>query len=921
LGIVCLLCHAELDSASVFSSARSLLLEIKILSITRKEVLIGYFCRDIRFVGFYQNLNQERTKDMLRRIFAALCAIILIVIVIPSHFAHAASTWYVSINGNDSNSCLTIDLPCRTIQAAFNKANDFDQINIGLGTYKENLLLSKPMNISGQNSLTTIIDGGGIGPVIHITGNGVSISNVTIQNGKSGIITEPGGWIRLNNSLVTRNTAQEGAGILNYGKVDVWHTIFSYNTANVHGGAIVHSGSDFSLSYSAIVYNTAPTAAAIYQYNSDSWYMSVSNTTISNNIVTSAEGGVVVNNSPMEILFLYSTLYHNSQGYSILNLQQKVDFQATILVSLNTTNCKPGSSMKSFGYNIANDSSCGLVHYTDRSNTDPKIGALADNGGDTLTHALQPDSPAIDADLRIPCTSSVEDQRGIRRPQGKGCDSGAFEYERNFKPIVIWIHGYQGFTQKQISSEQGITKYDPSKAKDEVYVDMIDWIHNDGFDVWIAHYDSGPEGTPTAYFNATRLAKQLDYVRQQEPGSPLILVAHSLGGLVARAYLETGRYKTSDIKALVTLGSPHKGVSNNTFVLTLCRLIPSLKKGCNPNTQFALLEALSIATFNDNYNKRTEGVDYYVLNGKVDSSNLNAQGRLFSQFIPGDDDALIQTDSGIGLKDVKVSLVTKEVHSTDFGLKSYYNNPISESYTRCIQPLIQSANCTAASIQEFTPTRELTSELNTLLPPVEGDITAHQVVTKEIIIEGGTTLFNTSWTTGTTMFTLKSPSGILIDPSYAALHPTEVTYSTSDSDSDVPLTNYLVNNAESGKWQMILAGGGELTTVHYVMTALLQSQAVPVVTLSQSTVSVGSVVTANVAVSNTLTISKTTFYVTKPNGSKFSTAIGSLHADMHGFYIVEVTVEGLTSSGKPFQRYTVVSFEAVTRNYLPLISR
>lgn len=58
------------------------------------------------------------------------------------------------------------------------------------------------------------------------------------------------------------------------------------------------------------------------------------------------------------------------------------------------------------------------------------LGSLADNGGPTKTHALLPGSPALDAADPTVCvatpTSGV-DQRGVPRPQGPGCDLGAFE--------------------------------------------------------------------------------------------------------------------------------------------------------------------------------------------------------------------------------------------------------------------------------------------------------------------------------------------------------------------------------------------------------------------------------------------------------------------------------------------------------------
>jgi hypothetical protein len=57
---------------------------------------------------------------------------------------------------------------------------------------------------------------------------------------------------------------------------------------------------------------------------------------------------------------------------------------------------------------------------------DPKLGPLADNGGPTLTMALLPGSPAIDAG-NTPLAPTT-DQRGFPRPAGLAADIGAFEY-------------------------------------------------------------------------------------------------------------------------------------------------------------------------------------------------------------------------------------------------------------------------------------------------------------------------------------------------------------------------------------------------------------------------------------------------------------------------------------------------------------
>ena len=52
--------------------------------------------------------------------------------------------------------------------------------------------------------------------------------------------------------------------------------------------------------------------------------------------------------------------------------------------------------------------------------------SLADNGGPTKTHALVPGSPAFDLIPPGSCTVTA-DQRGEPRPQGAGCDAGAYE--------------------------------------------------------------------------------------------------------------------------------------------------------------------------------------------------------------------------------------------------------------------------------------------------------------------------------------------------------------------------------------------------------------------------------------------------------------------------------------------------------------
>ena len=114
-----------------------------------------------------------------------------------------------------------------------------------------------------------------------------------------------------------------------------------------------------------------------------------------------------------------------SRGGAIAGLAGKLTLMNSILTASGSGGNGFGM-INDQGYNISSDGSLSLSG-TSKSNKAPKLSALANNGGPTLTMALQSNSPAINivpADGNFPAT----DQRGIDRPQGSGADAGAFEF-------------------------------------------------------------------------------------------------------------------------------------------------------------------------------------------------------------------------------------------------------------------------------------------------------------------------------------------------------------------------------------------------------------------------------------------------------------------------------------------------------------
>lgn len=150
--------------------------------------------------------------------------------------------------------------------------------------------------------------------------------------------------------------------------------------------------------------------------------MNVINSTISGN-----EGSGLINSGPLNLTF--STIAFNDD-YGFLSSESSTDspWLTSLVIAGNNIDCyvpgapsSPGVYTLS-GYNVDTDGSCGFSVTFPLA--DLELDLLADNGGPTLTHALQPGSPAIDV-TSDDCPP--QDQRIVARPFGPACDAGAYE--------------------------------------------------------------------------------------------------------------------------------------------------------------------------------------------------------------------------------------------------------------------------------------------------------------------------------------------------------------------------------------------------------------------------------------------------------------------------------------------------------------
>ena len=91
------------------------------------------------------------------------------------------------------------------IQEGINAVADNGIVYVYNGTYYENVIVNKTIDLIGNGSTNTIIDGGGTVNVIYVSSDDFKLSGFTIQNGSSGN-NYTGIYFSSNNNTITGNT-------------------------------------------------------------------------------------------------------------------------------------------------------------------------------------------------------------------------------------------------------------------------------------------------------------------------------------------------------------------------------------------------------------------------------------------------------------------------------------------------------------------------------------------------------------------------------------------------------------------------------------------------------------------------------------------------------------------------------------------
>ncbi|HQU91213.1 MAG TPA: choice-of-anchor Q domain-containing protein [Pyrinomonadaceae bacterium] len=373
-----------------------------------------------------------------------------------------------------ANTGSTLDLTGMTITG--NNA----RYGAGISSLHATLIVTDS-NISGNTALT---QGGGIR----------SFANTFASDGST----------EITNTVISGNRAYEGGGITVEGPVTVTNSTISGNVAFENGGGIWAdqgysigavwlrvTGTTFSGNSAAISGGGVHLSTGNPTLLPERPASTLTNSTFTANSAGSGYGSALRVSSQFAAVEVSSSTFAGNPASSVSpsTIYSTVPSGGLPVVLRNTIVSGSGCSgpINNGGFNIDSGTSCGFgTANSSMSSTDPLLGPLQDNGGPTLTMAILPNSPAIDAGSAFcPSVCLTTDQRGLTRPidhasvpnAGDGSDIGAFEIQavsaasasisgrvltthgRGVSGVVITVQGTNGVSKTAVTNTLGYYKF------------------------------------------------------------------------------------------------------------------------------------------------------------------------------------------------------------------------------------------------------------------------------------------------------------------------------------------------------------------------------------------------------------------------------------------------------------------------------
>jgi hypothetical protein len=459
---------------------------------------------------------------------------------------------------------------------------------------------------------------------------------------------------------------------------------------------------------------------------------------------------------------------------------------------------------------------------------------------------------------------------------GPNCDTGSVVAT---KPPILLVHGimlfdFSGDGDRCHAIPLG--PFDPSQQEGgsswtndygnahNYFGPFVRWLAEAGYPVYQAQITTSPWDTPSLQRNAACLRQQVDHIFAASPnsGQRMVLVAHSMGGLVSRAYLSSQANSQQKVQSLYTFGSPHAGINGVFLAQILLRTHPALQGGwgvfCTLHPGVCQFGSDQMTLFNAVYANSPQ-IDYTFAAGDSSDANLpvGSTGWLLNHGLSpldGPNDGAIGKHSAIGhlyfpfcnlttcpdwVRGEAAKYWTHETHGRDsIGSPSYFDQTDQSQQTqsfRCLLSWLNNedqcqslrANVTAVNLSSTSDDEQPVS----FTPTLTGTVNAGQTVMRTVQID--TTeqgIFSLTWVQDTLEFSLVRPGGPTLDPAYALAHPAEVGFSAAPASPEgLASATYVVTNVVPGTWTLNIHNPSGSPVNYSALTSLVSNRSLEVV--------------------------------------------------------------------------------------------
>lgn len=430
------------------------------------------------------------------------------------------------------------------------------------------------------------------------------------------------------------------------------------------------------------------------------------------------------------------------------------------------------------------------------------------------------------------------------------------------RQIAIMVHGWQGFEFDTSKYDCQIAKFTGPYRRNEngSAVDVPGWdrvgrqLTALGYEVYLANWTSSFWRTIRAEDAARNcLAPQIASVAGRDSDGRVLLITHSMGGLVSRAYIENASLYRGDVEALITLGTPHAGVNLNTLIKFAALLRPSTNFArdvvCLTNPGLCQLGSDEMLRFNIAH-RPIRAVPYLFVGGSGGSDWLAGGWERIVNATEGRSDGIVGFRSATGYQysfASSIPIIGKPLRDDILivrgdNIARRYSNSVHHPLLHRSRPWYFNDTPVDACVTEFLRTRspgacsamrepvlnatpaQAGTQAEAFTPMQFGTLRSGEIITTTLDLEGAEAAVLLSSSNGQLSLTLTTPDGALLTPANAGQVVPGAQYSGPATPDEPPIISYRLPNPPAGRWIATIAASDVLTETTYVLFAALQSR-------------------------------------------------------------------------------------------------